>query len=119
MILTSFDKHIRLWKEHPSWGLGHMVLPSASIAPEQVALCTKGSRSDSQVHSFGLREKQQFLFVWKNQKVKCKPLFPSVHPLRREYRGVLRCFSVNHFFFFVGAFTKDFREVELNKNYIG
>lgn len=119
MILTSFDKHIRLWKEHPSWGLGHMVLPSASIAPEQVAVCTKGSRSDSQVHSFGLREKQQFLFVWKNQKVKCKPLFPSMHPLRREYRGVLRCFSVNHFFFFVGALTKDFREVELNKNYIG
>jgi len=39
-----------------------MVLPSASIAPEQVAVFTKGSRSDAQVPSSGLGEKPQSLF---------------------------------------------------------
>lgn len=68
MILTSFDKHIRLQKEHPSWGSGHMALPSASIAPEQVTVFTKGSYSDSQVPSSGLGEKTpHFPFTWKNQ----------------------------------------------------
>lgn len=42
MTITVFDRHIRLQKEHPAWGWGHMVLPSAGIALDQVTTLTQG-----------------------------------------------------------------------------
>lgn len=98
MILTSFDKHIRLQKEHPSWGSGHMALPSASIAPEQVTVFTKGSYSDSQVPSSGLGEKTpHFPFTWKNQNTNCNPHYPGYLHCA-ENTDAVRCFTVNMVF---------------------
>lgn len=75
-----------------------MVLPSASIAPEQVAVFTTGSYSDSQVPSSGLGEKAQFFFIGKNQNVNHKPHFPEIPSLCREHRGALKCSAINQFF---------------------
>lgn len=37
-----FDRHIRLQKEHQARGWGHMVLPSAGVALEQVTTLWQG-----------------------------------------------------------------------------
>lgn len=42
MTITVFDRHIRLQKEHPAPGWGHMVLPSAGIALDQVTTLAQG-----------------------------------------------------------------------------
>lgn len=51
VTVTNFDRHIRLQKEHPARGWGHMVLPSAGVALDQVTTLAWGSRL-SQVYSF-------------------------------------------------------------------
>lgn len=51
VTVTNFDRHIRLQKEHPARGWGHMVLPSAGVALDQVTTLARGSRL-SQVYSF-------------------------------------------------------------------
>lgn len=42
MTVTLFDRHIRLQKEHPARGWGHMVLPSAGVALDQVTALVQG-----------------------------------------------------------------------------
>lgn len=42
VMVTSRDRRIRLQKEHRARGWGHMVLPSAGIAREQVATLRQG-----------------------------------------------------------------------------
>lgn len=42
VMVTTRDRRIRLQKEHRARGWGHMVLPSAGIAREQVATLRQG-----------------------------------------------------------------------------
>lgn len=42
VMVTSHDRRIRLQKERHARGWGHMVLPSAGIAQEQVATLWQG-----------------------------------------------------------------------------
>lgn len=42
MTVTLSDRHIRLQKEHPARGWGHMVLPSAGVALDQVTTLVQG-----------------------------------------------------------------------------
>lgn len=41
-MLIVFDRHIRLQKEHPARGWGHMVQPSAGVALDQVPTLAQG-----------------------------------------------------------------------------
>lgn len=56
MTVTVFDRHIRLQKEHPARGGGHMVPPSAGVAPEQVTTLAQGHNGLRFVPSLSLVE---------------------------------------------------------------
>lgn len=54
MTITDFDRHIRLLKEHPARGWGHMALPSAGVAQDLVIALTQGHNCLRFVHSVSL-----------------------------------------------------------------